>query len=103
MGTDDATVGLTLGGAEDFRVLAAAGRRPARMLQLHSGELSTEALTALSDARSADGPRSLRIATEKAEWMVVRLSAQGFVPIPHKNKLGKDYPPPAQDPRYRDL
>ena len=51
----------------------------------------------------AKATRTVEISPSTHQLPLVRLSAQGFVPIPHKNKLGKDYPPPAQDPRYRDL
>jgi len=34
---------------------------------------------------------------------LIRLSAKGFVRIPHKNKFGKDYPSPGMDPRYQDM
>ena len=75
--SEDATVGLTIGAEDDFRVVAAAGPRAARMLQFHPGELSDEAVTSLAAARQSGGPRTVRIATEKAEWTIVRLSARG--------------------------
>jgi len=75
--SQDATVGLTLGAEDDFRVVAAAGPRAARMLELHPGELSSEAVATLSAAREPGGPRTVRIRTENAEWTVVRLAVQG--------------------------
>jgi len=74
--SEDATVGLMLGAEDDFKVLAAAGPRRARMLELNPGELSDEAVTALATARQHGGPRTIRLATEKAEWTIVRLSTQ---------------------------
>jgi diguanylate cyclase (GGDEF)-like protein/PAS domain S-box-containing protein len=75
--SDDATVGLTIGAADDFRVMAAAGPRAERMLEFNPGELSDEALTIVAAARQPGGPRTVRLVTEKAEWTIVRLSAQG--------------------------
>ncbi len=75
--SEEATVGLTIGAEDDFQVMAAAGPRAARMLQFHLGELSDEAITTLAAARQKGGPRTVRIATEKAEWTIVRLSVQG--------------------------
>ena len=75
--SEDATVGLTIGAADDFRVVAAAGPRAERMLRLHPGELSAEAATTLAAARRSQGPRTVRVTTEKADWTIVRLSAQG--------------------------
>ncbi len=76
---DDATVGVTVGVEDDFRVMAASGARAARMLELSAGELSAEALAALAVGREAGGPRTVRLATDDAEWTIVRLSAQGEV------------------------
>ncbi|MGH3136191.1 MAG: putative bifunctional diguanylate cyclase/phosphodiesterase [Gaiellaceae bacterium] len=76
----DATVGLTLGAEDDFRVMSAAGPRAERMLRFHAGELSDEAVTMLAAARQSNGPRTLRLATKKAEWTMVRLSVQGDSP-----------------------
>ncbi|MGH3066035.1 MAG: diguanylate cyclase domain-containing protein, partial [Gaiellaceae bacterium] len=73
---DDATVGVTLGAADDFHVVAAAGARAGRMLELTPSELSAEATAALSAARASGGPRTVRLATESAEWTIVRLSVQ---------------------------
>jgi len=75
--SDDATVGLTIGAEDDFRVMAAAGPRAARMLEFNPGELSDEAVTTIAAAREPDGPRTIRLTTGKAEWTIVRLSAQG--------------------------
>jgi diguanylate cyclase (GGDEF)-like protein/PAS domain S-box-containing protein len=75
--SEDATVGLTIGAADDFRVAAAAGPRAERMLRFHAGELSDEAVAMLVEARQPNGPRTVRLATKKAEWTVVRLSKQG--------------------------
>ena len=74
---DDATVGMTVGAADDFRVVAAAGARASRMLELNPSELSAEAIATLSAARAPDGPRTVRLATENAEWTITRLSMQG--------------------------
>jgi diguanylate cyclase (GGDEF)-like protein/PAS domain S-box-containing protein len=75
--SDDATVGLTIGAEDDFRVMAAAGPRAARMLELNAGELSDEAVATIAAARQPGGPRTVRLATEKAEWTIVRLSVEG--------------------------
>jgi len=75
--SEDATVGLTIGAEDDFRVMAAAGPRAARMLELNPGELSGEAVTTIAEARQSGDPITVRVATEKAEWTIVRLSAQG--------------------------
>ncbi len=75
--SEDATVGLTIGAEDDFRVVAAAGPRAARMLEFHPGELSDDAVTTIAAARQNGGPRTVRLATEKAEWTIVRLAAQG--------------------------
>ena len=61
--SEDATVGLTIGAEDDFRVVAAAGPRAARMLQFHPGELSNEAVATLAAARDSGGPRTVRITT----------------------------------------
>jgi diguanylate cyclase (GGDEF)-like protein/PAS domain S-box-containing protein len=76
-GSEDATVGLTIGAEDDFRVMAAAGPRAARMLELNPAELSDEAVATLAAARRGGAPRTVRITTDKAEWTIVRLSAQG--------------------------
>jgi diguanylate cyclase (GGDEF)-like protein/PAS domain S-box-containing protein len=75
--SEAATVGLTIGAEDDFRVVAASGPRAARMLQFHPGELSDDAIATLAAARHSGGPRTVRFATDKAEWTIVRLSAQG--------------------------
>jgi len=75
--SEDATVGLTIGTEDDFEVMAAAGPRAARMFKFNPGEFSDEAISAIAVGRRPGGPRTLRFATEEAEWMIVRLSAQG--------------------------
>ena len=79
-GSEDATVGLTIGSEDDFHVVAAAGPRAERMLRFHPGELSDETVSALAVARGAGGSEAMRIATEKAEWTIFRLSVHGELP-----------------------
>ncbi len=42
--------------------------------------------------------RTAEIGPTTRQLPTLRLSTQGFVAIPHKNKFGKDYPPPDIDP-----
>ena len=42
--------------------------------------------------------RAAEIGPTTRQLPTLRLSTQGFVAIPHKNKFGKDYPPPDIDP-----
>ena len=74
--SEDATVGLMLGTEDDFEVMAAAGPRAARMLELTPSELSDEAVVALATARQHDGPKTIRLAAGKPEWTIVCLSTQ---------------------------
>lgn len=57
----------------------------------------------VSPAELAKVARTVEITPTTRQLSLLRLSTQGFVPIPHKNKFGRDYPPPGQDPRYQDL
>ena len=50
----------------------------------------------------AKASRAVEIGPTTRQLPTLRLSTQGFAAIPHKNKFGKDYPPPEQDPRYQD-
>ena len=47
--------------------------------------------------------RVAEIAPATRQLPLIQLSGKGFVRIPHKNKFGKDYPPPGLDPRYQDI
>jgi len=47
--------------------------------------------------------RIVEITPVTRQLPVIQLSERGFVRIPHKNKFGKDYPLPSEDPRYRNL
>lgn len=58
---------------------------------------------AVSPDELAKGSRLVEITPATRQLPLLRLSAQGFVPISHKNKFGKDYPPPGQDPRYQEF
>lgn len=47
--------------------------------------------------------RAVEITPTTRRLPLIQLSAKGFVRIPHKNKFGKDYPPPGLDSRYQDI
>jgi hypothetical protein len=47
----------------------------------------------VSPEELAKATRTVEIGPTTRQLLPFRLSAQGFVPIPHKNKFGKDYPP----------
>jgi len=57
----------------------------------------------VSPAELAKATRTVEITPSTRQLPLLRLSASGFVAIPHKNKFGKEYPPPGQDPRYQEF
>lgn len=57
----------------------------------------------VTPAELSNASRLVEIAPMARRLAVIQLSERGFVRIPHKNKFGQDYPPPSEDPRYKNL
>ena len=59
-GSEGATVGLALGDVDDFRIVSVAGQDAARVRTLDPAELSSDAISAVEEARAPEGPRTVR-------------------------------------------